>query len=210
MDASARRIVDLYERHARTFDAERDKSLFERRWLDLFRAVAGRGAAILDIGCGAGEPIAQYLIDAGHAVIGVDSSATMIELCRARFPQQTWRVADMRQLALGRRFEGILAWDSFFHLAQDDQRAMFPVFASHAAAGAALMFTSGPQAGEAIGTYQGEALYHASLSPEEYRTLLDARGFEVVDYVTEDAACGGRTIWLARYDSSDRMGDRRS
>jgi len=49
----------------------------------------------------------------------------------------------MRGLALGRRFDGILAWDSFFHLNYDDQRRMFAVFADHASAGAWLMFNTG-------------------------------------------------------------------
>ncbi len=104
----------------------------------------------------------------------------------------------MRQLVLDRRFDGILAWDSFFHLTPKDQRAMFPVFAAHAARGAALMFTSGPSFGEAIGVYQGEPLYHASLDPAEYRDLLSANGFEVVAYAPEDQSCSGHTIWLAR------------
>jgi hypothetical protein len=104
----------------------------------------------------------------------------------------------MRTLSLDRRFDGILAWDSFFHLRQDDQRAMFPVFRRHAATNAALMFNSGPRHGEAIGTYQGEPLYHASLAPDEYRALFDRYGFEVASHVAEDVGCGGRTIWLAR------------
>jgi hypothetical protein len=62
------------------------------------------------------------------------------------------------------------------------------------------MFTSGPRAGVAMGTYEGEPLYHASLDPQEYRALLDEHGFEVVSYVPEDRACGGHTIWLARRD----------
>lgn len=61
-----------------------------------------------------------------------------------------------RALELNRRFDGILAWDSFFHLAMDDQRGMFPRFASHARAGAPLMFTSGPAEGETIGSFCGE------------------------------------------------------
>lgn len=197
-DDASTRIVSLYERHARTFDRERGKNLFERRWLDRFRAVAGAGASILDIGCGSGEPIARYFIAAGHDVTGVDSSETMIALCRERFPAQSWVVADMRDLNLDRRFNGILAWDSFFHLTQDEQKAMFTVFAEHVASGGALMFTSGPRAGEAIGSYQGEALYHASLAPEDYERLLAAHGFDVIDHVAEDATCGGHTIWLAR------------
>ncbi len=76
---------------------------------------------------------------------GVDSSPTMISLCRRDFPERQWIVADMRTLALGRRFAGIVAWDSFFHLTYDDQRLMFPIFRAHAATGAPLLFTSGPE-----------------------------------------------------------------
>ena len=144
-----------------------------------------------------GEPIARYLIESGVEVTGVDSSPTMIAMCRARFPRAEWRVADMRTLELGRRFDGVLAWDSFFHLDHDDQRAMFPRFAAHAAPGAPLMFTSGPAAGEAIGEYGGEPLYHASLDPEEYQLALASSGFSVREFVVDDPRCGNHTVWLA-------------
>jgi hypothetical protein len=116
----------------------------------------------------------------------------------AAFSKQEWIVADMRKLALQRTFSGILAWDSFFHLCYDDQRRMFPVFRAHAAPNAALMFTSGLVHGEAIGSFGGEPLYHASLDPSEYRSLLDRNGFHVVSHVVEDPNCGGHTIWLAQ------------
>lgn len=105
----------------------------------------------------------------------------------------------MRALSLGRRFDGLLMWDSFFHLEPEAQRRMFPILAAHAAPGAALMFTSGPRAGEAIGDLFGEPLYHASLSPEAYRALLAAHGAAEIAYAPEDAATGGRTIWLCRF-----------
>ena len=174
------------------------KSLFERAWLDRFLALLPAGGAILDLGCGSGEPIARYFIAAGYAVTGVDSSPAMIALCRSRFPGQSWIVGDMRTLALGARFDGILAWDSYFHLRQDDQRRMFAVFGAHAGPKAALMFTSGPRAGESTGSFRGEPLYHASLEPAEYRSLLAAQSFRVVAQASEDASLGGRTAWLAR------------
>ena len=71
------------------------------------------------------------------------------------------------------------------------------------------MFTSGPAFGEAIGTFEGEPLYHGSLDPAEYRALLDAQGFEVVAHVAEDATCGGHTIWLARRRIAHRRNSRR-
>jgi len=198
MSDMADAITGLYERHACAFDNERGRSLFEKPWLDRFLALLPAAPSVLDIGCGSGEPIARHLTAQGCAVTGIDSSPTLIGLCRARFPQSDWQVADMRALALGRDFDGLIAWDSFFHLTPADQRAMFAVFRAHAAAGAALMFTSGPAHGEAIGSFEGEPLYHGSLAPEEYRGLLAGNGFEVVHHRAEDPDCGGHTIWLAQ------------
>lgn len=202
MTSPANAVIDLYQRHAATYDGLRGQTLQEGAWLAHFRGLLVPGAAILDIGCGTGQPIASHFLAQGHAVTGVDSASAMIALCRARFPKGDWQVADMRKLALGRRFDGLIAWDSFFHLTPEDQRGMFPIFAAHAAPGAALLFTSGPAHGEAIGSFEGEALYHGSLAPEEYRALLAENGFAVVDHIVEDPNCGGHTIWLAQHGRS--------
>ena len=194
----AGRIIDLYERHAQHWDRNRSRNLFERPWLARFLALLPAGGSVLDIGCGSGEPISRHFIEAGYTLTGVDSSPAMIGFCQARFPDETWIMADMRALSLDARFDGVLVWDSFFHLTPDDQRGMFQIFRQHAGAKAALMFTSGPRAGVAMGTYEGEPLYHASLDPHEYRALLDDHGFEVVSYVPEDRTCGAHTIWLAQ------------
>jgi hypothetical protein len=63
------------------------------------------------------------------------------------------------------------------------------------------MFTSGTSAGEVIGSYRGEPLYHASLDPTEYEHLLSSNGFEVRSFVPNDPACGNHTVWLALFRS---------
>jgi SAM-dependent methyltransferase len=194
-------VIDLYERHATAWDRDRGKNLFERAWLDRLREALPVGGEILDLGCGSAEPIARYFVETGFRVCGVDTSPTMIALCKSRFPAHTWIVGDMRDVRLGHRFDAVLAWDSFFHLTQEDQRRTFETFELHAKPMAALMFTSGPHGGEAIGSYQGEELYHASLEPSEYRVLIAQRGFRVADYAGDDETCGGHTVWLARRGS---------
>lgn len=196
---SVRNVIDVYERHAHEYDRDRGRWLQEKSWLDRFLARVPVSGTVLDIGCGMAEPIARYIIESGFRVVGVDSSPTLIRLCRARFPAAGWIVGDMRELALARRFDGILMWDSFFHLSMDEQRAMLPRLAMHAREGAPLMFTSGPSEGEAIGTYHGEPLYHASLGPEEYMRLLASSGFTVRAFVGDDPACGNHSVWLATY-----------
>lgn len=76
---------------------------------------------------------------------------------------------------------------------------MFSVFRDHALSGAPLLFTTGTGHGEAIGSFQGESLYHASLSPGEYGMLLESHGFSMMNHVVEDPKCGRHTVWLAQY-----------
>ena len=98
-------------------DRSRPGRFIEKDWLDRFMALLPPGGTVLDIGCGFGKPIAAYLI------------AQRLRRLRRRFiadndlalPAGTSRstngyVGDMRTLALSRRFDGIIAWDSFFHL----------------------------------------------------------------------------------------------
>jgi len=190
-------IVDLYQRHAGAYDRHRSRSLQERGWLDRFLNHVPPGGTVLDVGCGMGEPMAGYMLQRGFSVVGVDAAPSLIELCRARFPEGEWLVADMRELNLGRRFDGVLAWDSLFHLGLDHQRGMFPRFAAHARPGAPLMFTSGSSEGEAIGSFCDEPLYHASLGPSEYEERLVSGGFVVRSYVADDPECGEHSVWLA-------------
>ncbi len=194
------RIIDLYDDTASAWDKARSPGFSppEIPHFDAFAAALKPGASVLDIGCGAGEPVAGRLIDQGFRITGVDSSKQLIALCRARFPDHDWHVADMRRLSLGLRFDALLAWWSTFHLKAEDQRAMFPIFAAHAAPGALLMFTSGSEAGERVGEWQGEPLYHCSLAPEEYRFLLASNGFEILSYTEGEPIAEGPTVWLAR------------
>ncbi|MHC0052788.1 class I SAM-dependent methyltransferase [Actibacterium sp. D379-3] len=194
-------ILATYSRVAAGFARNRDKSLFERRWLDRMLSHAV-GRRVLDLGCGPGKPIATYLTERRAQVTGVDGAPEMVALFRANLPEADVIEADMRGLSLNRKFDAILAWNSFFHLAAEDQRAMFPVFAAHAAPRAVLMFTSGQAEGEAIGEVEGESVYHASLSPDEYRDLLAQNGFAVIDFVPEDPDCRGHSVWLARFTAT--------
>lgn len=188
----------FYERFAHRFDLDRGKSLMERPYLDAITSNVRPGAPLLDLGCGTGEPIARHLIESGYNVTGVDAAPAMIAICRQRFPENTWIEADMRTLTLDRRYDAIIAWDSFFHLDQDEQRAMFPIFQRHIAPRGLLLFTSGPGASKAIGKLYGADLFHASLVSDEYRRLLASSGFQVLRHAVEDPDCGGHTVWLAQ------------
>src|SRR5262245_20087880 len=146
MNDLAERSVGHYERHALSRDADRRAAGWnDKVWIDRFISLLAANAAVLDLGCGGGQPVAAAMTAHGFRVTGVDSSPTLLSLCRSRMPDQQWVLADMRTLALGRQFDGVMAWDSFFHLKPEDQRAMFSIFQAHAAPGGLLMFNAGPR-----------------------------------------------------------------
>ena len=195
-------LDELYARHAQRFDAARTGGLMELPYLEMVTALAPPPGKVLDVGCGSGEPIARYFVQKGYRVTGIDAVNEMLEMCRARFPEMTWRQADMRHLDIPERFEIVIAWDSFFHLGPDDQRRMFETFRRHTAPGGVLIFTSGLTEGEAIGgDLFGDKLYHASLDTQEYARSLEQRGYRVVLHRIQDPDCGGHTVWIAQLRS---------
>ncbi len=192
-------VVGLYQKHAGGWNARRGQTLFERPWLDAFLALLpADGGRVLDLGCGTGRPMAGHLIAQGCRVTGVDAAPAMIAEARRHFPGHDWITADLRALPPLEPFHGILAWHSSFHLTSDAQVALFSSLGRLCLPGSALMFTSGPHRGVAMGEIDGAPLYHASLDPAEYRDLLESQGFEILRHVENDPTCGGATIWLAR------------
>lgn len=102
----------------------KDGQLAAGAWLTLSLPA---GARVLDLGCGTGLPTGRQLTAAGHRVVGVDLSAGMVELARARVPEAEFHQADIRDLrpggpygARGRhdlgRFDGATAFFSLLML----------------------------------------------------------------------------------------------
>lgn len=96
-------------------DAAATARAFDALGLDYERAFADRpahhaalerlttrlapAARVLDLGCGTGHPTATHLAAAGHDVVGIDLSATMVALARDRVPGGRFEQADMRTYA---------------------------------------------------------------------------------------------------------------
>jgi ubiquinone/menaquinone biosynthesis C-methylase UbiE len=192
-------LVAVYARHAHSFDRARAGGSMETPYLEALTQLAPAPGKVLDVGCGSGEPIARYFVEHGYHVTGVDAVTEMLDIARTRFPEMRWVQQDMRKLELPEHFDAVIAWDSFFHLNPDDQRAMFEKFRRHTAPRGVLMFTSGLTEGEAVGgDLFGDPLYHASLDTAEYARLLRSVGYEIVSHSVEDPNCGGHTIWIAQ------------
>ena len=192
------RTVQVYEKHAYAWDEHRPRVLFEKKWLDKFIEHLSPQGRILDVGCGAGEPISEYFLKHGFELTGLDASPKMLEISSSRFPMATWVEMDMRELKLDTQFDGIISWDGFFHLNQEEQRQVLLLFVEHLSSEGVLLLTIGHESGEVTGIVEGDEVYHSSLAPEEYEIILNSAGFEKVEIELEDESCGFHSILLAK------------
>lgn len=191
-------IRDVYETQAERFDSQRSRVLFEARWLARFAACLPNGGRVLDLGCGGGEPIARWFIAEGFKVTGVDFATAMLDIARARWPEGDWRQADMRGFDLKECFDGIVAWNSFFHLTPVEQQGCIARMAVHLEPGGTLLMTVGPDAGEVSGTVGDRSVYHASLSPAQYAACLEENGLRMTGYLAEDPETNKHSVLMAR------------
>jgi SAM-dependent methyltransferase len=72
-----------YDLIAAQWSSARNLSSFrEKRYVDLFLASLPGGGRVVDLGCGMGKPIAEYLLSRGCRVVGIDASLEMLRIAR--------------------------------------------------------------------------------------------------------------------------------
>jgi 2-polyprenyl-3-methyl-5-hydroxy-6-metoxy-1,4-benzoquinol methylase len=170
----------------------------ERAWLDRLIMPLPREAAILDLGCGAGEPIDRYLIDCGFQIVGIDNRAALIDLARTRFPRQRWILGDMRTIALDEDFAAVLAWESLHHLSRADQAVMAERAAGWLKPGGRLLFSVLPADEDDLEGFRPGSRFRDDLSAADYSAALTRHGLIEMAHVENDRSCKGAGVWLIR------------
>lgn len=191
-------IKSIYDNNASWFHEHRDKSLYEKTWLDEFIKLLPDNSEILDVGCGSGDPISRYMIENELSVTGIDFSKKLIQIAKAHYPNSKWMVEDMRDFKLSTKFDGIITWNSFFHLDHKGQLNALDSFKNHLKQGGVLMFTAGPDHGEVLGRVNEDEVCHSSFSLLEYREELSKRNLKLIKYKLKDPECRSHSIYLAK------------
>jgi cyclopropane fatty-acyl-phospholipid synthase-like methyltransferase len=169
------------------------------RYVDLTLRSLQPGAKVLDIGCGTGRPIAEYLVQKGFRVVCVDKSAKMLEIASTVVPIAQLIHADMLDIEFSEKFSAVIMWDSLFHVARVHHKRTFHKLRDWLEQDGRLLLSYGGS-GHAGFTSKmhGEMFFYSGYKPEEMLNLLKEAGLEVELSEVDDASSKGHLAVVAR------------
>lgn len=180
---------DSYDRIADQWDRVRSGRPVDH-CVEEFAGLLPEGGAVLDIGCGTGKPIGAYLLSRGFRLTAMDISSKMLNYARANLPGSQLVLSDFLDFdesASEGSFDGILAFDSLFHVEGSRQRKIYPKVSRLLKKGGYFLFTGGlssrtDQAETITGTMFGRTFTYGALSAEELREALQESGLSLVRF----------------------------
>jgi ubiquinone/menaquinone biosynthesis C-methylase UbiE len=184
-----------YDKIALEYNAARHQFKNEKE-LEYFISLLPAGAKILDAGCGAGMPVAKFLVEHGFSVTGIDFSINMLKLARQQVPEAEFLEGDMTQLTFpDSSFDGIISLYAIIHNPKEKHALIYQNFYRVLKQGGILFFSTGADEWEGTDDYMGTTMFWSHPKRETSLSLVKQTGFEIIrDEVLER---GGEThYWV--------------
>lgn len=152
-----------------------------------------RSAAILDVGCGSGVPIAQSLVDDGFSVWGVDASLSLISAFQLNLPDMPAVCQPAQDSSFfDRNFVGVVSIGLIFLLDEQDQRRLLTNVANVLELGGRFLFSAPREVCRWNDTLTGRA--SLSLGADVYAAHLVSAGLRLNDCRSDE---GGNNYYEA-------------
>jgi len=192
-------VASGYDRIAVAYLERYARSAVRDHWLGQLIALLSKDARVLDLGCGAGIPVARELAARGFQVLGVDGSARQIELARSNVPAAEFLQADMTAVQFApASFDAISAFYSITHVPRNEHAALFRRMAAWLKPGGAFVASLGAsQLCDWRGDWLGVEMFFSHFGAETNEQLVRDAGFAIqqsklVEQDNEDS----RFLWI--------------
>ncbi len=151
--------------------------LLERMISDV--SSAGR---VLDLGCGAGVPVTQWLAQRRN-VVGVDLSMRQLELAREYVPAARLIQADMSEIAFRpNSFGAVVAMYAIIHVPREEHRSLLTRIYRWLQPGGCFLATwpmNDWEGEEADWSGWGASMWWSHFGREENLAMIESTGFEL-------------------------------
>ena len=193
---------------AQGYDAVADRYLawssvapVRRRYLDRLLEMLPAGSDVLELGCGAGEPVTRELAER-HRLVAVDISARHLELAAQVAPTARLLLANMLELAFEpASFDAVVAFYSLTHVPRTHHADLLARIVGWLRPRGIVLLTLGAadEPGSVDDDWLGAPMYFSHYDAATNRAMARRAGIHVVsaDVVEEDARdAGARFLWV--------------
>ena len=166
--------------------------------LELLKDFAGRlppGACVLDAGCGAGVPIAEFL-SRSFLIVGLDFAPAQVRLARQMVPLGEFLQGDIVVLPFREAtFDGIVCTYAMIHVPREEHPRLVAEFRRTVKPSGLLLLCMGANdLPEDAGDFFGTPMYWSHYDAHTNLEMLRVAGFEILwSRLVEDATSPGST-----------------
>ncbi|HEV7371225.1 class I SAM-dependent methyltransferase [Arenibaculum sp.] len=176
-------VSNGYDRMAETYLARFGRSIVRDRWLAALAALlppAG-GARVLDLGCGAGLPVAKELTALGHRILGIDGSKRQVALARHNVPAGDFLHGDMTTTELPETsFDAVSAFYSITHVPRSEHGDLLKRIAGWLKPGGVFVGSLGATASsDWQGEWMGTEMYFSHYGSDRNISLVQEAGLTI-------------------------------
>jgi len=169
-----------YNKIAKRYMEARDQYTNDR-YLTMLNNLLKPGSAILDMGCGAGKPVAKFFIYKGHNVIGIDISEKQIKLARRSAPRGRYAVKDISALQKEEyKVDAVISFYTILHIPRETHQELFDKINSFLPEGGLALVTMASSEWEGTEDFYGVEMYFSHYGPDRNKTIIERAGFEVL------------------------------
>lgn len=173
-------IRDGYDKIAKTYFDNRGR-LRSGKYVQDFLKLLPKNSIVLDLGCGAGVPVDDVIIKAGHEIIGIDISKNQIDLARKNCPKGQYLVADISNLKKSEySVFGIVCFYTVFHLPRTEHQILMIKLASYLPKGGVLLITMGDREFEGEHLLHGQKMWSSQYGTKMNKAIIEKAGFRVI------------------------------
>jgi len=191
-----------YDRIAARYLASHRPGGARDRYLERLLTLLSEGSDVLELGCGAGEPVTRRLAEL-HRVTAVDVSGEQLRLAADRAPGAQLLQADMLEIAFEpASFDAVAAFYAITHLPRQRHADLLGRIAEWLRPGGWLLISmgAGDNPGEVEDDWLGVPMYFSHFDAVTNQALVRRAGFELVEAeVVEEIGPDGlaeRFLWV--------------
>ncbi len=191
-------VRHAYNKCAENYSFTRD--LFKnKKYLEMLNGYLKPKSEILDIGCGAGKPIDEYLVSKKHKVTGVDISEKQIELAKINVPQATFMVKDMSVLNFTKNsFDAVVSFYAIFHIPRKGHLDLFKKIFKTLKPDGLFLTTLGTDDWEGSEEFHGVTMHWSQYNKDKNLELIKKAGFEIVKAEIDESGGEHHFVVLAK------------